>query len=310
MIRRLPSYNRFGTRVLAQKFNILLNQISAVRAKSDPDTIHDLRVASRRFHAAAQLFPSSLLPSVLAECERSVRRLRKSAGAIRDGDVQRLFVERLLKKSTPRGARPGLQRLVVRLLQRREKQLKDVIDSINDFEQRGVAEKMKRSLSFPLRSTRTVLTLRQRAAREIVSHLTTFLSFEQYARQSSALDELHRMRIAAKRLRYVMEIFNPLYHNKLKPFIRMIRSIQDALGEMHDCGVWLQSVPAFLEKERGRTEKYFGDSSTFHRIEKGVLYFVDTARVEQMRRYRAFIRIWSAAEQHQSWKKLNELVMR
>jgi CHAD domain-containing protein len=310
MIRRFTSYRLFGKRVLKQRFGILLTEITAVRTKNDADSIHDMRVASRRFHAAAQVFPVSLSPALLAECERYVRRLRKSAGAMRDSDVQRFFLERLLKKSTPHGVRPGLQRLIIRLHQRRKKEYADVIEAIAEFDRRRIAEKMKRALSLPLRSRRAVLTLRQRAAREIISHLLTFLSFEQYVHQSSALDELHQMRIAAKRLRYMMEIFNPVYRSGLKPFIKIVRSIQDALGEMHDCSVWLASLPAFLEKERKRTEKFFGDSSSFHLIEKGILFFADAARREQARQYKSFVRIWKITEQTQTWGKLKKLMMK
>lgn len=105
-----------------------------------------------------------------------------------------------------------------------------------------------------------------------------------------------------------MEIFNPVYGGKLKSYITIVRSLQDTLGDMHDCSVWLESIPGFLEKERERTAKFFGDTSAFARIEKGILFFADVARMEQVRQYRAFARVWKETERHQTWKKLTELV--
>ncbi|MEW6060592.1 MAG: CHAD domain-containing protein [Bacteroidota bacterium] len=310
MVTRPFPYYQFGRKALAKRFSILLTEIANVRKKDDAEAIHDMRVASRRFHAAAQIFSDCCSGLILAECERYVRKLRKSAGAIRDSDVQRLFVERLLKKSTPRRYLPGLQRLLLRLAQRREKRYKKILSAINTFEKSGVIEKMKRALSLPLPTRRSTVTLRQHAAEAIASHLATFLSYEQYVHQSSALDELHQMRIAAKRLRYVMEIFNPAYNGALTPYLRIVRSIQDTLGEMRDCAVWLLSVPVFLDKERKRTEKFLGDASSFRQIEKGILYFADIARQEQTKQYKTFVRIWNRTEQTQTWKTLNELVMK
>ncbi|MEW5797594.1 MAG: CHAD domain-containing protein [Bacteroidota bacterium] len=308
MIHRLPSYLVFGRRTLAKRFAVLLSEINNVHSRSDIDAVHDMRVASRRFHAAALLFSDCIPAQPLHVCERCVRRLRKSAGAARDCDVQRLFIQRLLTNFLPRKYRFGLERLALRLKQKREKQTAKIEAAIKYFERHRVVEIMQRALTAPMPKRRLPLTLRQRATREVVVHLSSLLSFEQFVHQPSATIQLHQMRIAAKRLRYVMEIFNSVYRGRLKRFIKIVRAIQDTLGEMHDCTVWLQTLPQFIEKERKRTAKFFGDTSQFSRIEKGILYLADTARTEEMKQYKAFARIWKQAERDLTWKKLTDLV--
>ncbi|MBI2427579.1 MAG: CHAD domain-containing protein [Ignavibacteriales bacterium] len=308
MIHRLPSYHIFGKRTLAKRFTILIAEINIARTRNDADAIHDMRVATRRFHAAALIFSDCLPTASLRKCERQVRKLRKSVGTVRDCDVQRQFVERLLNRSLPRRYRSGLERLALRLKQKRERQTSEIEIAINNFEKHGIVGVMQHTLSAPLPRRRLPLTLRQRAAREIVVHLSSVLVFEQYTHQPSAVVQLHQMRIAAKRLRYVMEIFNPVYSGKLKPFINTVRSIQDSLGNMHDCVVWLQTIPGFLEKERRRTEKFFGETAAFARIEKGILYLADIARREEMRHYRKFTRIWKQTERNQTWKTLTDFI--
>lgn len=308
MIHHLPSYRTFGRRTLAKRFSALLSQIHNARTSNNVDAIHDMRVASRRFHAAAQIFSDCLPAASLRKCERHVRKLRKSAGAVRDCDVQRMFVDRLLSRSLPRRYRSGLERLALRLKQKRERQTAEIETSIKNFEQHGIVGVMQRALSAHLPRGRVSLTLRRRAAREIVVHLSSVLAFEQYTHQPSAVVQLHQMRIAAKRLRYVMEIFNPVYRGRLKPFINIVRSIQDTLGDMHDCVVWLQTIPDFLEKERKRTEKFLGETSAFARIEKGILYLTDVARTEEMKHYRKFTRIWKQTGENQIWKTLTDLI--
>ncbi len=307
---RLPSYHMFGKRTLAKRFAVLRAEINNARTRNDADAIHDMRVASRRFHAAALIFSDCISLSPLRECERHVRRLRKSAGAARDCDVQRMFVDRLLTKSLGQRYRPGLERLSLRLKQKREKQTAELETAIKNFEKHGIVGAMQRALAAPLPRRRVPLKLRQRAAREIVLHLSSVLAFEQFAYQPSATTQLHQMRIDAKRLRYVMEIFNPVYRGRLKPYIKIVRSIQDTLGDMHDCDVWLQSLPRFLEKERSRTAKFFGDTSPFSRIEKGILYLAYVARTEELKHYKAFARIWKRTERDATWKKFTDLITR
>jgi CHAD domain-containing protein len=302
----LPSYRQFGKQALKKRFSVFLSAIVTVRTRTDAESIHDLRVAARRFHAAALLFKESVSPSVLNECERHVRRIRKSSGAVRDGDVQISSVVSLQKKRLPRRFHPGLHRLALRLSQRREKRIRRIVAALDAFEKSGIVSRMNTTLSVRtmVRSAVRPLPLRQRAAGEITAHLERLLRYEQFVKQPTAAAELHAMRIEAKRLRYVMEIFAPVYGGKLKPFIRTIRSIQDALGEMHDCDVWIETVPLFLEKERMRTAIYFGDATPFVTVERGVIFFLDHIRRLRMTRYRSFASTWTRAIKKSLWKKL------
>jgi CHAD domain-containing protein len=46
---------------------------------------------------------------------------------------------------------------------------------------------------------------------------------------------LHDMRIAAKRLRYVLELFAPALDEDTRATGKRARALQEALGEIHDC---------------------------------------------------------------------------
>ena len=54
------------------------------------------------------------------------------------------------------------------------------------------------------------------------------------------------MRINAKKLRYTMEFFAPLYKDQLKEEIETVKNYQDILGEKHDLEVWMDYVPKFI----------------------------------------------------------------
>jgi hypothetical protein len=48
---------------------------------------------------------------------------------------------------------------------------------------------------------------------------------------------LHDMRIAAKRLRYILEVCGPCFGPYAKNATKMVKELQDLLGEIHDCDV-------------------------------------------------------------------------
>jgi CHAD domain-containing protein len=68
----------------------------------------------------------------------------------------------------------------------------------------------------------------------------------------------HDMRIAAKRLRYVLEIFAPCLGEEAEAARRAAKQLQSILGDLHDCDLMLAkverigSVAALLRERRER----------------------------------------------------------
>jgi CHAD domain-containing protein len=88
------------------------------------------------------------------------------------------------------------------------------------------------------------------AARRIVAVRTA----ELYAFVPEALDEhavtaMHDMRIAAKRLRYVLELVGFCLGDVGPEAQQRARELQDVLGEIHDCDVMLERIAASREQD-------------------------------------------------------------
>lgn len=85
------------------------------------------------------------------------------------------------------------------------------------------------------------------------------------------VQELHDMRIAAKRLRYCFEFFSPLFGDDFRAHLKVFKQLQDYLGEIHDCDVWVDYLReelrlALLELKdaRIRLEKHTGASQALN----------------------------------------------
>jgi CHAD domain-containing protein len=89
------------------------------------------------------------------------------------------------------------------------------------------------------------------ALRKIVAvRLAELHSFEHAVHDPGAVEDLHDMRIAAKRLRYVLEMAEPVFGAPARTGAKRAKKLQDLLGGIHDCDEHLPLVERRLERLR------------------------------------------------------------
>jgi hypothetical protein len=93
--------------------------------------------------------------------------------------------------------------------------------------------------------------LDQNAAKIVRTRADELRSFAPEALDPVATEAQHNMRIAAKRLRYVLEVTGFCFGAPAQTARRRARELQDLLGEMHDCDLMLPRVQAEIERLRG-----------------------------------------------------------
>jgi hypothetical protein len=89
--------------------------------------------------------------------------------------------------------------------------------------------------------------LGENAARIVKVRLRELIDFTPKALDRDGVKAQHDMRIAAKRLRYVLEVTGFCFGRPAATARRRARDLQDILGEMHDCDVMLPRVREHLE---------------------------------------------------------------
>jgi CHAD domain-containing protein len=111
---------------------------------------------------------------------------------------------------------------------------------------------------------RTVEGLDRKTALEANARLLVRVRVaELYSFAPAALDEretvaLHDMRIAAKRLRYLLELFGFCFDGYVARAQTHARRLHSLIGEVHDCDVFLARLEGLGEQAAPLRERYRG----------------------------------------------------
>ena len=141
-------------------------------------------------------------------------------------------------------------------------------------------------------------TLVENAERIVAVRLDELCSFTPRVFDPAEVEALHDMRIAAKRLRYVLEVTGELFGPYARTAGKKTKELQDLLGDIHDCDVLVPRVEALVEELRaddvrtvvGGGEPRHGDD--FRGLE--LLIVRTLARRERL--FRDFLAFWTDLE--------------
>jgi len=302
----------FGARFMLQQVQRLEDEMEGVQIGEDIETIHRMRVASRRLRNGLNLFKECLPGKKAKTWLDEVRRITRALGNARDMDIQIEKLTQLYEHNLDAKYKPGYSRLLLRLKQRRTKAQKKINKTISKLQEGKTLQKMtSRFEKLAPKSEKTYLytpSLYQKAFDAINSSLDDFLSYQEYLPEPENIDNLHAMRIAGKHLRYTMEVFAPVYDGALDPYIIMMKELQDQLGEIHDDDVWVSWLPKFIDQEQARIEDYFGNTGPLKRLLPGLLFLMEDRKQAREEAYQSFLITWQSLEEENAWPTLKELI--
>lgn len=237
-----------------QFMQMLLNE-AGVRIASDPESVHDARVAIRRARAAARIYEGYFKAKATRRFLNRLRQTARLLGAVRDLDVA---IEKL----------QGYQQ------KNRRKLTGDLLTTLDEWvAKRATAHqalvawlesgKYARFVAEFVQFCRTpgagIVHFEPRPGGEVVPfqvrHVTPTMllsnfervrSFETWFEQEDAVpvETLHRLRIACKYLRYNLEFVANLLGPQAGEIIESLRNLQDDLGDLNDAAVSKQLLAA------------------------------------------------------------------
>jgi CHAD domain-containing protein len=267
-----------------------------------------MRVASRRLRSAQEYFDSILPKKNATIWEKQIQSITAALGNARDLDIQIEAILQYQHQNDDIRLQPGFKRLILRLSQKRKQAQLSVLLSVSKFTSNQVIRRVQKELFHfvePDGNDHFIsMPLRLLANQAINEKLTNFLSYEPFVHIPEKKLELHAMRIAAKHLRYTMEIFAPLFPGELSDWLQPIRQGQEQLGVIHDCDMWIDFLPLFLDSEHELSQNYYGHSRTHYRIIPGIVNFQQNRQHIRNQTYQQFVEFWDSLQKNLLWQSL------
>jgi CHAD domain-containing protein len=221
-------------------------------ADTDSEFLHDFRVAVRRTRAGLSQLKGILPDNINAYYVEFFSWLGQITSPARDLDVYLLnFAD--YKNSLPASIRDDLNPLHEFLLAKQQKAQKELakklrsakyLSTIYEWEQY-----LKEQASLKPVESNAKLTIKQLANRRISKNYKRVLEEGNAITENSPSEALHELRKSCKKLRYLMEFFQSLYHeNQIKHFIKNLKGLQEVLGNFQDYAVQENNLKLFSEE--------------------------------------------------------------
>lgn len=227
--------SRVAARTLRQRLDAVWAELrAACDNPHDPERVHDLRVATRRSLAALDVFEDLLPPRRRSWFTRSLRRLRRAAGDARDLDVLAARLDCRPEKAGPPSptTRSARDRLIAMLARQRvvsRQPIRECREKMRAADWTARVERLLERLSRDRRRT----TFRSYARKRFPPLVDRF--FDRADHRPRNADDIHRLRIEGKRLRYAIEIFAPVISAAERERCqRSLSQLQATLGEFTD----------------------------------------------------------------------------
>jgi CHAD domain-containing protein len=219
-----------------------------IPASADPEALHDYRVALRRLRSCLRSYRGELASTVTGKSRRLLRRLARATNRSRDLEVH---LKWLAAQQATAGAleRPGIAWLTARLEEDQGREREEMLAQDERLFP-GVHRRLRRQLMYypvmvrldghtdpPTTATAAARQL-ERAARRLERRLGGITGEHDET-------EIHRARIAAKHLRYLLE---PIAADLPGggALIERLKGLQDTFGDVHDAHVFLPTLRSAL----------------------------------------------------------------
>ena len=216
--------------------------VPKVLLSDDADTVHDLRVWSRRLQQALRVIHPSVDAPKRKKALRLLRQVRRSLGPCRNLDVNLDLI------------RDRRQQASAATVQRAWAEVHDELEA-----KRGaLIERARRDIArhdlfhFIARAQALIAAADSDADPKEILESAIAKSMAAWQEAFTAAQEqrdkigLHQLRIAGKRLRYRVELLAELGENKAKPLVETLKELQNALGDWHDRSVLIEYVAGFI----------------------------------------------------------------
>jgi CHAD domain-containing protein len=255
----------FCQQVLRSRMDSFLKKLRSLESKMTGAGVHKTRVDSRRMRATLDAFQELFPPRPFGAVYREIRSVTRILGGPREIAVTLGLVRELEQNElTEDSCLKYLRKKFVARLKKQEKKLQRKLagidlprlrsrleflisviesDELHRVRQTGSpALRVRRRRRISHSSQDTLFPMSESAVehaarvfQKVAAPISEFRTDRQFKAASD--EELHSLRISAKKVRYAMEIFSSAWRGGLKDCIEKARKLQEAGGKYNDWSV-------------------------------------------------------------------------
>lgn len=259
--RRAPTLRQLAERDIRQRLQALLNNEKGTKGGEDIESLHDMRVASRRLREALRIYAGLFPPKKLRQALRDVRRITRALGLVREVDVN---IQQLHTFHSQADAKLQLSvefALAVEYMRQRQCRAQ-MIKKLDNIPARELQEDIAKLLKHARGPDRigagkpepSRLPYHSFARRHLGEGLQTIRVCLDRLALHPTLHLHHRLRVSVKKFRYAVELLSRAWEwHRAQRILKELKRLQDELGGLHDQSVLhatLHELRAQLRKDQ------------------------------------------------------------
>lgn len=290
-------------RLLRQQLAVMEESAADFLDGNDGEPLHNYRVALRRSRTLLDELPEVLPQRIEGRYSSLFAQIGALTTPLRDLDVLLLNFERY-RALLPEGLQPTLQQLRGWIEMKHRQQRQPLIEYLQSADYRYLVRGWQTCLgsapppyAAPANAKRSLQELANGCIWKLYRRI---VRLGDSINQESPATALHTLRKRCKRLRYLMEFFQPLYpEQKIERLIAVLQALQDYLGAFQDLQahhIFFRSLRAELGEERQEAQCQQALSDLAEALEQH--------QCRQRQRFQSCYRIFASDKQQQRFKAL------
>jgi len=259
----------------------------------DMEGVHDMRVATRRLRSVLLDFNPLLKKSALKPVKNEIKQLANALGSVRDLDAAIITLEKLKLKTRNPLIKKGVGKLLGNRSVLREKARAQLEAFLKTNDLSKLHERFDSAVEEAVRQKKSAqsCTFEEFGLTAISIKLEEFRDLSKTIYTPFDAEGLHDFRLSAKRLRYTIELFST--RPKLVKFAGKLSRMQDFLGEVHDCDLWIDALSNDLLNDRLKQSDYKTDTWLLSRFTE-----------IRSKNYRSALALWCSWEESELLEKI------
>ena len=231
--------------------------IPGILADLDSEFLHDFRVAVRRTRSGLSLIKEVLPPAVVEKYKEDFAYLGQVTGPTRDLDVYLLYEDEY-KARLPESLQGGLHSFFENLAALRIREQRTLVRELKGARVKGILSSWATYLDSGDEQT-------AKFADVPVIDIAKKIIYRRYKRvlkdglainEQTPDQEIHRLRIQGKKLRYAIEFFGSLFSEQdVATAIKRLKKLQNYLGDFNDLSVQQDVLRNHLQGVRPGSRK-------------------------------------------------------